>query len=102
LLSSHFPSTFTKVTRSKKMPGGVVYGVVIVSANRADDRGFESRQGVRFLGLCMYSAMLSLQRNSHCYCVCVFLSDKLVKNILYIYKFIYKNNFHGDISFPRI
>jgi hypothetical protein len=32
-------------------PPGVVYVVVIVSASRTEDRGFESCQGVRFLGL---------------------------------------------------
>jgi hypothetical protein len=32
-------------------PGSVTYVVVIASASRSDDRGFESRRGVRFLGI---------------------------------------------------
>jgi hypothetical protein len=32
-------------------PGGAVYVVIIVSTEGTKDRGFESRQGVRFLGL---------------------------------------------------
>jgi hypothetical protein len=32
-------------------PGGMAYVVVIESAYRTEDHGFESRQGVRFLGI---------------------------------------------------
>jgi hypothetical protein len=46
---------------------GILAGHVSM-VNEAEDRGFESRQGVRLLGLytlqCCY-----LQVSSHCYCV---------------------------------
>jgi hypothetical protein len=43
-------SKFEEIKKSV-CPGGVVYIVVIVSANGTEDRGFESRKGVRILGL---------------------------------------------------
>jgi hypothetical protein len=47
------------VSRNKLCPGGgVVYVVVIVTANVINYRGFESRHGVRFLGLCTLHAVL--------------------------------------------
>jgi hypothetical protein len=48
--------------------------VVIVSANGTKDRGFESRQDVRFLGLWNCSLLINLQ------CCCVYLSEINVKN----------------------
>jgi hypothetical protein len=48
--------------------GGVVYIVVIVSANITEDRGFESRQGVRFLGLYTLHCC-NYQFSPHWYCV---------------------------------
>jgi hypothetical protein len=35
-------------------PGGVEYLVVIAPASITENPGFESRQGERFLGLCIY------------------------------------------------
>jgi hypothetical protein len=43
--------------------------VVIVSDNIPQDRGFESRHGVRFLGHYIYDAMLVCVLHLHCYCV---------------------------------
>jgi hypothetical protein len=39
-----------KQQTKKISPGGVVQVVVIISATGIEDRGFKSRQGVRFLG----------------------------------------------------
>jgi hypothetical protein len=56
--------------------------VVIVNANRTEDRVFEPRRGVRFLGLytLQYS---SLKLYSHCYCLyaCTYASEINVQNI---------------------
>jgi hypothetical protein len=43
--------------------------VVIVSSNGTKDRGFESRQDVRFLGVWNCSLLTNLQ------CCCVYLSE---------------------------
>jgi hypothetical protein len=43
--------------------------VVIASANRTEDPGFESRQGVMFLGLYAYIAVLLSKLKMQCHCV---------------------------------
>jgi hypothetical protein len=50
--------SFIPVYKVVGSPGGVVGIVVITSAYRTEDPGFESRQGVRFLGI--YSAVAVL------------------------------------------
>jgi hypothetical protein len=48
--------------------GVCTYIVAIVSATGTEDRGFEFRQGVRFLGLFTLQCCFLLL-NSHCYCM---------------------------------
>jgi hypothetical protein len=43
--------------------------VVIASASRIEDPRFESRRGVRFLGLYMYITVLLSKLNMHCHYV---------------------------------
>jgi hypothetical protein len=64
--------------------------VVIVYATGTEDRGFETRQGVMFLGLYTLQCC-SLYLNSHCYLE--YMSEINVKNYKLIYVPMYLYNY---------
>jgi hypothetical protein len=64
-------------------------GVVIASASRTEATGFEFRQGVRFLGLYLYTLQCCFKRLKRHYCHFV----KLRKKFFVLEKKIKKNHF---------
>jgi hypothetical protein len=61
---SHMSHMNLWITHQPALVAWYTYLLVIVSANGAEDRGFESRQGGRFSGQCLYSTHCI-----HCYAV---------------------------------
>jgi hypothetical protein len=67
--------------------------VVIASTSRTEDPGFESRQGLRFLGFLIHRS--AVVKTLHAMSMCEFEKNKCFKNIFknFIELLIYIDNF---------